>query len=563
MVHEIGHGIGLGHSRERAAVMYWSGGGADLRELDPDDVRGVTFLYGNGAGQGLLCDTCLSNADCANGGVCVGLEPTLAFCGVPCGRNFACPEGTACYGLQDSDESQCFPETQFCSDDGGGGIGAGEYCWGAAQCANGLECVAIPDGEAQCAGSCQDDGDCPNGQRCFGAEANRPGLCLGGGEGAFGDPCESDLDCAEVLCLPISDTLSVCAAECDPARSACEVGGSCIAVDDIPGLEGICVPPGDVDEGGACGGDDRCGPDLTCILETDDAGACRAACDPFGDCARNRGCTPFGDDQWFCLPTANLPTEGEPCDDGQCGGGLACLEVSDGDERCFRLCPDDDPDAPCGQDVGCLDIDGNDGNLGICSFGEANFGDACERAAECASFTCVTTDDGGACSRECDTADNACPEGWECLRSQSGRLCFPTDEPANNSSNNANNANNTNNSSNNANNTNNSTNNENNSTNNENNSTNNENNSSNNSENNSSNNSENNSSNNSEDNSSNNNANNANNTSDDNNGAGGAGGSSGGCQTAPASPSGLGWLAFAALWLARRRRAPRAQEVSR
>ena len=63
--HEFGHAIGFGHSFYRQATMYWTGTDIAMRRLSPDDERGARFLYGNGAGGGLMCDTCTSRDDCA------------------------------------------------------------------------------------------------------------------------------------------------------------------------------------------------------------------------------------------------------------------------------------------------------------------------------------------------------------------------------------------------------------------------------------------------------------------------------------------------------------------
>ena len=42
--HEIGHAIGLDHSRHMEATMWFQGGGVDDRTLDPDDIHGACFL---------------------------------------------------------------------------------------------------------------------------------------------------------------------------------------------------------------------------------------------------------------------------------------------------------------------------------------------------------------------------------------------------------------------------------------------------------------------------------------------------------------------------------------
>jgi len=46
IVHELGHGLGLGHSEDQDAVMYPTYQG-DITELDGDDICGVQSLYGD------------------------------------------------------------------------------------------------------------------------------------------------------------------------------------------------------------------------------------------------------------------------------------------------------------------------------------------------------------------------------------------------------------------------------------------------------------------------------------------------------------------------------------
>lgn len=377
--HEIGHAIGLDHSRTRDATMYWSGGDVELRSLHADDERAVTFLYGNWNAQGGVCDQCEADADCANGGLCLLMQDGLAFCGQPCDRNGGCVDPSAsCFNLRNGG-TQCAPTEGFCSDGGGeGSLAEGAYCWGAIQCEAGTQCVPLPGGPAACMSDCAGDRDCPRGSSCLGAEAGQ-GVCVPAGDAAFGDACASSFDCASLLCVPLDANLNVCSENCDPARNACPGGVDCLPVDDVPGLTGLCVPGGDVAEGGACGdAARRCGNGLTCIQETADGETiCRAACDPFGTCARGRGCTPYNADDWFCLPLDGAAV-GAACNPNalDCAGGLLCLPLDAQTGRCIEPCDDSAADA-CNGHL-CFDLDGADGNLGACSPGDGAFGAACE-----------------------------------------------------------------------------------------------------------------------------------------------------------------------------------------
>ncbi|MFN3198605.1 MAG: matrixin family metalloprotease [Bradymonadia bacterium] len=365
--HEVGHAIGLGHSRTREATMYWSGGDVQLRDLHPDDERGIRFLYG-ASGEGLVCDTCLGPDDCAAGGICIQLEDRRAFCGQACGANNSCPEGSSCRGLQGGGE-QCVPDELFCSDDAGTGtLGQGDYCWGAAQCAAGLDCLPFPDGPTICTRQCRSDRDCDDGLTCLNGAPGSQGFCIPSGEGTIGDPCGGGTDCASLLCVPVSEEESICSDDCNPNADNCPNGSFCVEVDGVEGIDGLCIPSGSVPEG--------------------------------GNCAEER-----------------------------CAQGLQCFNLGDDLFRCLRTCDDRDPDS-CGPGLSCLDADGNQGNLGICPPGDARFGEACESGLDCGSFICIGDGNGGGvCSQDC-SAVNPCPDNWRCQNTiNGGATCFPPNEP--------------------------------------------------------------------------------------------------------------------------------------
>jgi len=419
--HEVGHAVGLLHSRVRTATMYWADANAEARSLDPDDARGLVFLYGDGPSQGQVCDTCESSRDCADGGICMTLSDDLKWCGARCGRGVACPEGSVCSRLPRLGMN-CVPQEGFCSDGGGQGqLGIGDYCWGQAQCAPGGTCLPFAGGAAACTPTCQVPQDCPAGTTCL----EKLGACVARGNTAFGAACTSDLECQSLVCLVLDADNAVCSDACDPANNNCPGGVECDAVQGVPGALGYCRPSGQVPEGGDCpDAAHRCGPGLQCVYETaDGAPVCRASCEPFGQCGPGRGCTPYNFADWYCLPL-DRPAAGTPCDPDAalCQGGLYCLRIDNVDGVCVAPCDDLDAQG-CGGNA-CLEVDGPEGNLGACSPGAGALGAPCVARYECLDFQCLNDGSGGICSHIC-SADAPCPAGFVCGPTDDGQqLCF-------------------------------------------------------------------------------------------------------------------------------------------
>ncbi|MCA9538558.1 MAG: matrixin family metalloprotease, partial [Myxococcales bacterium] len=266
--HEIGHAIGLGHSWYRDATMYWTGGDLELRDLAPDDIRGVRYLYGAG-GEGLVCDTCVDDADCAGNGICLGLESDRAFCGQPCAGG--CPANSACFNLRNGGTS-CAPNARVCSDEnpGEGEFAEGDYCFGSDQCGNGLLCLPTGD-SAMCVRVCGPGiGGCAAGVECVETgDPALPGLCLPGGDQPYGGECNSNLDCESLFCLPLTDELNRCTVECDPARGDADCpSGPCVETGDAQ-IPAVCLPPGEAAYGDVCTSNIDC-ESLLCLPLSDE-----------------------------------------------------------------------------------------------------------------------------------------------------------------------------------------------------------------------------------------------------------------------------------------------------
>lgn len=72
MVHEVGHGLGLGHTNVNGATMYPSVSSCNNgpATIESDDASGINALYGNGGGSctlGQKGDACTSGSDCCSG----------------------------------------------------------------------------------------------------------------------------------------------------------------------------------------------------------------------------------------------------------------------------------------------------------------------------------------------------------------------------------------------------------------------------------------------------------------------------------------------------------------
>lgn len=145
VTHEVGHQLGLAHSPEQEATMFFAyRGGIGGRTLHPDDISGICALYPSGSDV-----ECVFHSDCAGGEIC--------------------------------DVGSCVPAPP----PGSGGVGAA--CpTGDGDCASGHFCVRSPEGDRFCTRNCEDD--CDGDFACRAVSTNRgpASLCLPG------DPAPTD-----------------------------------------------------------------------------------------------------------------------------------------------------------------------------------------------------------------------------------------------------------------------------------------------------------------------------------------------------------------------------------
>ena len=127
VTHELGHALGLGHSRERDATMYFAGGSIALRTREPDDHRGLCTLYpSTTAPAGQSCESGSASSDCESGS-CLVFPTGGAFCALECGGHADCPGGFSCLEVPGESSSRCLPSNGECAE-AGANIAVGDDC---------------------------------------------------------------------------------------------------------------------------------------------------------------------------------------------------------------------------------------------------------------------------------------------------------------------------------------------------------------------------------------------------------------------------------------------------
>ncbi len=257
-LHEGGHYLGLGHSSDRGAAMYYAyQGGID--EVGSDDVAGICSLYP------------APDADCTTLGCPGGQTCVAGQC------EFTQGDGSLCSPCQS--DNDCGGPNDFCLTYPDELRYCGRYCQGDADCpadnefcarTSGLpQCARVDDnGDFRCGGSseeCEYDTDCGTDRRC----ESKFCVPLAVSGKALGESCEADADCLHGLCA-LSDKGRVCSRTCDWLRSdSCGTSGRyCAATSTGTCGIGLCLPgaAGAGVFGAACSRDTDCGS-LFCVEE--------------------------------------------------------------------------------------------------------------------------------------------------------------------------------------------------------------------------------------------------------------------------------------------------------
>lgn len=413
MTHLLGHALGIGHSRDSTAAMFFLPSSLSFRQPTSDDKAALALLYG-GKPQGGLCDACGADADCATG-MCLAWPSGASWCASTCSSHDDCPIGWSCGSWKGGlaclpNEGTCGPDStqswigdrcwsdggcasKFCQTDGGSGFctsacpcSAGscaasaigsicvqrgsrakyEPCWNGRDCNTGF-CVAGTDGgwcATPCAAGCQATERC-EGDWCVPAS--------GPGQLAVGWPCETALDCASGKCEALGGRFAqTCTQECAlstdcPSGTGCSTSATtsrCVATPTAPWALGQ-----------PCSAAGTCGQTRYCDLSVRVAGfgVCRAKCDPFVEtatCGSGERCVSLADGSGVCEPAlGGLGTPGSACSStSPCRADLVCAGPVGGQGICRYDCLIDDKSG-CASGEFCLPT-ATGATVGACSTDE-------------------------------------------------------------------------------------------------------------------------------------------------------------------------------------------------
>lgn len=416
--HEVGHAVGLAHSRHREATMFFAGGSAGNRSLRDDDVRGLRYLYPVlEFTDGEPCDGCETDAHCTDG-ACLFFPDEGGFCGGTCAAADDCPWGYGCVALSGAG-GQCLPASLHCAEMGSA-IPDGQPCYGNTTCQSGL-CLVVGD-DARCVTPCAGEPGapdaCPAGARCVSYAGMR--VCVVPGALPFGSPCHTHTDCEDALCAANSDG-AVCVATCG-AGATCPDGARCIG--------DLCVAPGQRPLGADCEGHLDCASAL-CVAVDDETFCAERCAETAPRCPEGAVCLAFQEAS-YCRAVGIQP-EGRHCrTTAGCEAGLECQpgNVTGGWGVCVRPC---DPlaESTCESAEVCAWAYGSAGAAeGRCvSADGALVDESCGPAyGPCRSdLVCLLgQDSAGSCRPHCAPDDTeACPAGATCRPLTDGVVAAP------------------------------------------------------------------------------------------------------------------------------------------
>lgn len=375
--HEIGHQMGMGHSANTAATMYYATGSGNTsqRSLHSDDIAGICYLYNNGKPKPPECTT---NSHCAPGEICKNqqcIPGNKKGYGAPCTDGGDCTSGlcikssTSTYCTQYCNSSAC-PNGDKCVNLSGGGKAClpnsastgtkklGQTCASNLECISDI-CVQVPGQGYLCSQKCTvSKNDCPTGYTC--ANSTIGGLCIPGTTTTkkdFGAACTANSQCKSGTC-GVTSKGRICTSVCDMTKKNCPSGYKCekLPSNTVP----MCVKdsgttPTKKDLGEPCKNAADCKSAL--CANTGSGLVCIQYCDlSKNNCPTGFKCVPIsGSTKGACVKDTSIKPPkkgklGDPCTKGdECESGL-CATDSQGNKFCTNLC---DPKVGCGSGYTC------------------------------------------------------------------------------------------------------------------------------------------------------------------------------------------------------------------
>ncbi len=432
LTHQIGHVLGVGHSRSTEASMYFYATTAAVRTLHEDDQQAVRFLWpkdGKRTVTGRQCDGCDGDVDCTQGHACLAWPDGSRHCAQNCASHDDCAIGTSCgtYGSGAGAGQACLPNEGHCKPDAAS-AGLGDACASDSACVDGY---CMPGGDVGfCTQSCT---NCATPGQCV--KTNVGGLCLVAGKGQLGSQCWLPGNCQTFLCSPSIFGGGNCARSCG---SGCPAGWTC-------GEGSVCAPTKNASGlpvGWPCkSGFDCAAGQCVAVANGRFARLCTQACVVATDCPSGTGCAKLGE-ATLCLPIASAaPTAGAPCPtSGLCGSQLVCDEgLVPGIGACRGLCDPFGATNPCGSGEICAFVGLKSGLRGACRpavGGSRPWGAECTASDPCRADLVCAMDQGdpaapqakGVCRFDCELKSAAgCEPGDVCLAvaGQDRGACVP------------------------------------------------------------------------------------------------------------------------------------------
>lgn len=418
VTHQLGHALGLSHSRDPDAVMYFWQTTEGWRTLRPDDESALRFVYpAADVSRTETCDPCRSDADCTGNQRCLAWPDGFAYCAADCATHDDCPAGTSCGTY--SGGTGCLPNDGHCSPDRAAAR-FGQVCASDLACKDTGFCMTVPGGKGYCTGPCQSG--CPGAGVC-----GAGGLCTLVGGGSDGESCRVPGDCKSGACGGSTWRDGTCVRSC---TGSCPGGELC-------GNDGVCHRPCSAgcpsgltcDGGGLCRGPMDlgwpCATGLDCkrgecvdLVGLAWPAICTSTCEVPGDCTNGTGCAKTAKGN-LCVPGKALAL-GSPCvASGSCGNGAACdlANPLGGYGVCVAACDPFGASQECAGGWCAWDPGGSGSGLCRAASGGRVVGQGCSAAEACrADLVCVQgSGSTGTCAEDCKVTAPDCALGLSCI----------------------------------------------------------------------------------------------------------------------------------------------------